>query len=139
MITGAKVVTITVVPQFDQEAIDIYKYAKNHSSEEVLHKYNKDEEKVQTEVAFIEQGDDRISNMEFRIGATSSLKSNSSTRSTTFMIIEDIQKSRNKTLSEARGYVIADYQDKLEKEWVEELRKKYEVDVNTKVLEKLYQ
>lgn len=135
----AKVVTITVVPQFDQEAIDIYKYAKNHSSEEVLHKYNMDEEKVQSEVAYIEQGDDRISNMEFRIGATSSLKSNSSTRSTTFMIIEDIQKSRNKTLSEARGYVIADYQDKLEKEWVEELRKKYEVDVNTKVLEKLYQ
>jgi peptidyl-prolyl cis-trans isomerase SurA len=39
-----------------------------------------------------------------------------------------------KTLVEARGQVIASYQDHLEVEWVESLRKKYTVEVNEEVL-----
>ena len=34
-----------------------------------------------------------------------------------------------------RGQVTADYQDELEKAWVEELRRKYSVKVNSEVLE----
>ena len=33
-----------------------------------------------------------------------------------------------------RGLVTADYQDLLEKNWVDELRKKYKVEVNKDVL-----
>lgn len=36
--------------------------------------------------------------------------------------------------TDVRGLVTADYQDSLEKEWVAELRKKYEVEVNNDVL-----
>lgn len=43
--------------------------------------------------------------------------------------VEEIMPETPKKLSEARGYVIADYQDQLEKEWVEELRSMYEVTV----------
>ena len=39
-----------------------------------------------------------------------------------------------KTLEEARGQVIASYQDHLEKEWIMALRRKYQVDINTAVL-----
>ena len=39
-----------------------------------------------------------------------------------------------KNLEEARGQVIASYQDYLEVEWVKELRKKYTVEVNEEVL-----
>ncbi len=39
----------------------------------------------------------------------------------------------NKTLDEARGYVVAEYQDYLEKNWHAELRKKYPVKVNEEV------
>ena len=37
-----------------------------------------------------------------------------------------------KTFEEARSSVISDYQDKLEKEWVEQLKKKYPVSINAK-------
>ena len=39
-----------------------------------------------------------------------------------------------KTLDEARGQVIASYQDHLEKEWIMALRRKYKVEINTAVL-----
>lgn len=42
-----------------------------------------------------------------------------------------------KTLDEARGYVVADYQDYLEKKWNKELRDKYPVKVNEKVFSSL--
>ena len=38
-----------------------------------------------------------------------------------------------KSLDEARGYVISAYQDQLEKEWIEELHKKYPVSVDKQV------
>ena len=42
-----------------------------------------------------------------------------------------------KTLEEARGQVIASYQDHLENEWVETLLKKYSVNINEEVLYEL--
>lgn len=42
-----------------------------------------------------------------------------------------------KTLEEARGYVIADYQDQLEKEWVKRLKAKYDVKLNDEVVNQL--
>ena len=39
-----------------------------------------------------------------------------------------------KPLEEARGYVVADYQEKLEKDWIQSLREKYPVHVNQDVL-----
>ncbi len=56
---------------------------------------------------------------------------------TTFQLVVDTEAARRKELSEARGYVIADYQDMLEREWVEQLRKKFPVKRNKKVLAKL--
>jgi peptidyl-prolyl cis-trans isomerase SurA len=46
----------------------------------------------------------------------------------------DLVPPKHKTLDEARGYVIADYQDYLEKKWVEELTNEYEITVDQKVL-----
>jgi peptidyl-prolyl cis-trans isomerase SurA len=51
-----------------------------------------------------------------------------------FMSVEKLIPPTPKTLDEARGYVIADYQDELEKEWVDSLKKKYPVTVNEDVL-----
>jgi len=42
-----------------------------------------------------------------------------------------------KTLSEARGVVTAEYQNQLEKEWIEELRNKYEIKIHKDVLESI--
>ena len=42
-----------------------------------------------------------------------------------------------KSLKEAKGLVTADYQNYLEKEWIEVLRKKYDYQVNEDVLDSL--
>ena len=48
--------------------------------------------------------------------------------------VHDIIPSAPKKLSETRGKVISDYQNKLEKEWILELKSKYKVVVNKDVL-----
>ena len=53
------------------------------------------------------------------------------------MKVEEILEPSPKKLNEARGYVIADYQDKLEKEWVNNLREEYKININRKVFESL--
>lgn len=51
--------------------------------------------------------------------------------------ISSIEKPRNKTFEEARGLVISDYQNFLEKEWLEDLKKKYPVRLQEEEFRKL--
>ena len=45
--------------------------------------------------------------------------------------------SKPESLDDVRGSVIADYQNQLEQQWVEELKQKFEVKINQKELDKL--
>jgi len=51
--------------------------------------------------------------------------------------IKDVLPSGFKTLKEARGTVVNDYQNQIEEQWLEGLRRKYRVDVNNKVLKRI--
>ena len=51
--------------------------------------------------------------------------------------IKDIIAPTTKLIDEARGYVIADYQEELEKTWMESLRKKYPIVEDQKILKAL--
>lgn len=53
------------------------------------------------------------------------------------VLVEKILPSGQKSFKDARGFVIADYQDVLQKQWVCRLRKEYPVHVNQRVLKKL--
>lgn len=53
------------------------------------------------------------------------------------VVFRNILPPTDKKLNETRGLVISDYQDYLEKEWISELKKRYEVKVNKKVLRSL--
>ncbi len=48
-----------------------------------------------------------------------------------------IRNPEPKALSDCRGYVISDYQNELEKEWIQELRDKYEIKINRDVLKSM--
>ncbi len=54
-----------------------------------------------------------------------------------YVKIKKIIKPQAKQLEEARGLVTADYQNYLEKQWVKDLKQKYPVKVNQKVLTKV--
>jgi peptidyl-prolyl cis-trans isomerase SurA len=54
-----------------------------------------------------------------------------------FFKVEKLMEPGFKSLDEARGYVIADYQDYLEAQWVEGLREEYPVKVNQTVFDSL--
>ena len=53
------------------------------------------------------------------------------------VVAHNLLKPEPKTLSEAKGLAISDYQNALDKEWVSELRKKYAVTVNNEILNQL--
>ncbi|MDZ7741875.1 MAG: peptidylprolyl isomerase [Bacteroidota bacterium] len=51
-----------------------------------------------------------------------------------FVVIKQLVAPEPKSLNEARGLITADYQSYLEKQWIGQLREKYEVKINEKVL-----
>jgi peptidyl-prolyl cis-trans isomerase SurA len=58
---------------------------------------------------------------------------------TVLVQVLDVLPPSPKTLDEARGYVISDYQEFLEKQWVAELRERYPVVVHQGVLQAMIQ
>ena len=57
----------------------------------------------------------------------------------TYLVVQvnDIRPESVKTLEEAKGLVISDYQEYVEKEWLEELKERYKVKVNKQVLSRV--
>ena len=53
------------------------------------------------------------------------------------VFIHKIDPQDQKSLEDARGDVTADYQKNLEEQWVDELKRKYQVMVNKKVIKEI--
>ncbi|MEM0993010.1 MAG: peptidyl-prolyl cis-trans isomerase, partial [Bacteroidota bacterium] len=125
------------VPNIDK----IRAFVKTHSVEESLKKFNTgSSQMLRADEKTVEKGrDKKVDAMTWETGALSDNVADKQTRSLTFMKIEKIIPPTNKTLQEARGYVVADYQDYLEKEWVKSLRKEYDLKVNKRVFNKMVQ
>jgi len=114
-------------------------YAENHSSEEVLRRFNTAEQVI---IAVEERTMERtrarmIGRLPWRIGGMSNAIPVNRGSIYNFYKIEALIPPGQKSLGEARGYAVADYQDHLEKKWVEELRKTYKVQVDRKVFNNL--
>ncbi|MCB9355427.1 MAG: peptidylprolyl isomerase [Lewinellaceae bacterium] len=120
---------------------DVRQYAAKKPAADVLKKFNKTEENETMTV--LEKSYEKGKNKElgnlWKAGAMTDARTDAGTKTSSFMKIEEIMPPMSKTLSEARGYAVADYQDYLEKQWIETLRKEYPVKVNEDVLMSLVQ
>ncbi|MFW6096035.1 MAG: hypothetical protein ACOC8S_06335, partial [Bacteroidota bacterium] len=111
-------------------------FRKSHSDEKIIEELNTDEKtKVEIKKGTFQKGDNPIIDYQvWNIGNDKDLPQDKY-----FMVQGEIIQERIKTLKEARGEVIADYQEQLEEEWINELREKYQVDINQEILEEVKQ
>jgi len=84
-----------------------------------------------------ERGSRDVSGIKFKKKSLSSPLVDKRKSTTKFKKIVSTMPPVLKTLKEARGYIEADYQDELEKNWVYKLRQKYDVQIDEQVLKSL--
>lgn len=112
--------------------------SKGKGAEEIKAKLNKadSKSKVSTIEGKFEKGQyDVVDKTNWVIGVTPVQKLNDS--SFQFVWVKRQVGPEPKSLKEARGYIVADYQEYLEKSWLEDLRKKYPVVVDENVFRSL--
>jgi peptidyl-prolyl cis-trans isomerase SurA len=110
---------------------EIYKFAKKNPIDKVLTKYDPDKKYISYQRNIAEKkSPDSYKGIPFSKGAISDLTLDSGLTSYSFRKVEDVLPPTFKSMDEARGYIIADYQDYLEMVWVENLKNKYPVKVN---------
>jgi len=116
----------------------VKKCAAKHGSEKTLRRFNKGENSlVEYTQRTVELNDPLLKGLELKAGSTSSVEQQQDGNVSTFRKIVNLEQPRTKTLKEARGYIVADYQDKLESEWVDKLQKSYPVNVNSAIYQQL--
>lgn len=129
-----------MVRSTDYELIKkIQEDSKTMSSEELLKKYNLDgKELMQAESSIVERTSELLRGMPFTEGSYCTPKIDQKLKASTFHVISETLPARHKTLKESRGYVISDYQEQLEKDWLTTLKEQYPIKINKRVLKKLY-
>lgn len=115
----------------------VREYAVRHEPEAVLKKFNKKGEVLVRLEKTYEKGRNKDLETIWRPGGMSEAKRDAATKTASFIKVERLLPPSPKALSEARGYAVADYQDYLEKRWVEQLRAQYPVEIREEVFRAL--
>lgn len=135
----ARVSIYTLKPEAKTRIDELRKLAEKLPAEAVKEKFTIGNERLIThkEETFEKGRNEVLDAMKWKVGEMSKYEINNRDQSINFFKIEEVIPAGPKSLNEARGYVIAQYQDVLEKEWVDGLRKKFPIDVNKKTLNNL--
>lgn len=123
----------------DKKLVDeVYNFARKNPIEKVFSKFDTNKKFISYQRTMVEKkGMEPYKDLSFSKNSVSKLHLNQDNTGYQFNKIEAIHPAGTKTLDEARGYIIADYQDHLEMMWVDELRKKYELKINSDVFNSL--
>ena len=133
----AEVQTITLNTQ-EQKLIDkIIKQAKKKPLSKVVSQFNKKTaDLIKTDASLVSQ-DQLEEGLTWEAGSISTLTKNLKEGTSSFMMVSKINPPAQKSLNESRGYVIAEYQNFLEKHWVDQLREEYDITINQDVFDAL--
>lgn len=116
----------------------IMKCAKKHNAEKTLKRFNKKgKELIEYSEIVVEPGNKELAGLEFKQKSISEPVVDLNNKKSLIKKVVKVTPSRRKSLKEARGYVVADYQDQLEKKWIVELKKEYPVVLNKEVYDLL--
>jgi peptidyl-prolyl cis-trans isomerase SurA len=132
----ATVSQYSLIESEQQKINELREFASANAHDVVIAKYNPaDGEKVLTwQEKTYEKGKNEVLNkMPWKVGSLSPVEISKRDKSYNFFKVEKIIPPGQKSLQEARGYVVADYQDFLEKEWLQQLKNQYKVKLNEKV------
>lgn len=112
------------------------KAKKGYSNEDILKQINKDSQLNLTieEGKFTKEQSELVAKAKWENKAVTKLNNENEV---VLIEVKEVLAPQPKLLDEIRGLVTSDYQNKLEKEWVETLRKKYPVKIHKEVLSKL--
>ena len=124
----------TIIPT---EITPILNASRTKNPAELTKQFNKDRELVNFRQETLEKGNKALEGIVLNPGNITAPTFNHGLKVTTFKKVESIEPSRQKSLREARGYVISDYQSQLDKEWIAQLRKEYKISIKKKVLKGL--
>lgn len=133
----ARVTIYTLKTDDPKVAEKVRALASKKPAADVLKKINKKEEVVTVMEKLYEKGKNKDLGAFWSAGAVTSVKSDASTKTSYFLKIEEIVPPSPKGIAEARGYAVADYQDYLEKRWIDELRQAYPVQINEEAFKTL--
>lgn len=116
----------------------IMKCAKKHDSEKTLKRFNKNgKELIEYSEIVVEPGSKELIGLEFKKKSISEPVVDNNNKKSLIKKVVKVTPSRRKSLKEARGYVVADYQDQLESKWIADLKKEYPVQIYQEVYKKL--
>lgn len=103
-------------------------FGRKVTNKDLLEKFNVDSENVVIETDIYSKGENKIIDKLVWKENLDDINTN------THLIKGEIVKPQVKNLDEAKGAVISDYQDYLDKKWIENLRLQYNIKVNDSVL-----
>ncbi|MEI7595961.1 MAG: peptidylprolyl isomerase [Bacteroidota bacterium] len=100
---------------------------------DLLEEINKDSQlNLKIESTIYSKDDNKIiDGIDWKVGTTENIHSDNSV---VFVVVKEILNPQPKTLAEAKGIITADYQNYLEKQWINSLKSKYKVEINKDVL-----
>ena len=117
--------------------LKVREYAAKKPAQDVLKKFNKKENVLTVLEKTYEKGKNKDLNDVWKAGSLTNAKTDAGTKTANFIKVEEIMAPSPKALGEARGYAVADYQDHLEKQWVEKLKTEYPVKIDETVFKTL--
>lgn len=112
--------------------------AKGKATNDILAKVNKEGAKSKVSIVDgkYEKGQyNVVDEIEWKAGVTPVKQLEDS--SYRFIVVKKLVEPEPKTLKEAKGYIVSDYQEYLEKTWLEALRNKYPIVVDEQVFNSL--
>jgi peptidyl-prolyl cis-trans isomerase SurA len=133
----ARVSIYTLKSEDPQLLLKVREFATKNAPEAVLKQFNKNEAVLIVLDKTYEKGKNKDLNDVWKAGSLTNARADASTKTAYFIKVEEIIPPTAKTLGESRGYAVADYQDYLEKQWLEKLKSEYPVKIEEAVFQTL--